>query len=203
MIVMPGNDGGCHWGWLCGRFPGRIGSLVTPGRWKSPVGFAPYAIDNGAFTGFKEGAFLGLIEKARKHKPPLWILVPDKVGDKGETLRLWEGWAPRLAGLGWPLAFAVQDGMFPGDVPEGAEVVFVGGTTSWKWRNIRLWTDAFPRVHVGRVNTEKSLWVCHDLGAESCDGTGFFRNPGKELPKLLRYLEGTRDQTQQFDFVKL
>jgi hypothetical protein len=73
-------------------------------------------------------------------------------------------------------------------VPSGADVIFVGGTTEWKWRNLRQWTDNFPRVHVGRVNSEKLLWAAHEAGAESCDGTGWMRGGEERLADLWRYL---------------
>ena len=84
---------------------------------------------------------------------------------------------------------AVQDGMEPGDVPAEAGVVFVGGSTEWKWRTVRDWCDAFDRVHVGRVNTNGKLWECHEAGAESCDGTGWFRGDQRQLRGLIAYLE--------------
>lgn len=193
MMVMPGNDRGAWWGYLAGRFPGRIGSLVSPGWWKTPVSFAPYAIDNGAYTGFSESAFMSLIEKAKRCKKPLWVVVPDAVGNKTQTMKLWHEWEPRLRPLGWNLAMAMQDGMTPKDFR--GDIAFIGGTFKWKWRNLSMWKDV-PRFHVGRVNTEKHLWNAHEAGAESCDGTGWFRDPFEELPKLIRYLEGYRNQTQ-------
>lgn len=200
MMIMPGNDRGCWWGYLAGKYPNRIGSLVSPGWWKSPVSFAPYAIDNGAFTGFDEHKFLRLIEKAKRVSPPIWIVVPDKVGDKSATLSMWDEWSQRLAPIGWPLAMAMQDGMTPNDFR--GDVAFIGGTTRWKWRNLRMWQDV-PRFHVGRVNTERHLWQAHDAGAESCDGTGWFRNVTKELPGLLRYLDKTTNGQAQHETPEL
>jgi len=183
---MPANHRGQWFGYLAGKYPDRIGSLVSPGDWKSPVPFAPYALDNGAFTGFKEEAFLALIEKARREVPPLWIVVPDVVGDRAATLKLWDLWEPRLRPLRWPLAMAMQDGMTPDDFR--GDLAFIGGSTTWKWRNLRMWSDV-PRFHVGRVNTERHLWQCHEAGAVSCDGTGWFRDSHENLPGLLRYLD--------------
>lgn len=105
------------------------------------------------------------------------------------ALAAWKEHAPRIAAAGYRLAMAVQDGMTADDVPPDAAVVFVGGSTEWKWRNLRHWTTSFPRVHVGRVNTEKYLWRAHEAGAESCDGTGFFRGRREQLDGLIRYLE--------------
>lgn len=196
MMVMPGNDRGAWWGYLAGKYPGRIGSLISPGRWKTPTPFAPYALDNGAFTGFNEQKFNSLIERARRVKPPLWVLVPDCVGSKAETLALWRTWEPRLRQLGWPLAMAMQDGMTPNDfLGEIAEVAFIGGTTAWKWRNLKMWRGL--RFHVGRVNTERHLWQAHEAGAESCDGTGWFRDAHQELPGLINYLEQSTNGTRE------
>lgn len=198
MIIMPGNNRGAWFGYLAGKYPGRMGSLISPGDWKSPVSFAPYALDNGAFVGFNEQKFLALVEKAKRTTPPIWIVVPDVVGDKAATLNLWNHWEPRLRPTGWPLAMAMQDGMTPNDFR--GDIAFIGGTTKWKWRNLRMWSDV-PRFHVGRVNTERHLWQAHEAGAESCDGTGWFRAGDERLPSLMRYLErstnGVRNETPE------
>lgn len=187
---------------MAGKYPGRIGSLLSPGRWKNPVTFAPYALDNGAFKGFNAEKFIGLCEKARFQKPaPIWVVIPDCVGDMAKTNQMYCEWIDRVKSYGWPVAFAVQDGMTPSDVPP-CDVVFVGGTFEWKWRNLKTWTANFKRVHVGRVNTERHLWQAQDAGAESCDGTGWFRNIRNELPKLLRFLDGIRIDENQEQFFK-
>jgi hypothetical protein len=106
---------------------------------------------------------------------------------------------------GWPLAFAVQDGMTPSDVPGNAEVVFVGGTTKWKWDTAEMWAKSFPRVHVGRVNEVRRLWQCADLGIEPVDGTGWFRDSedGRRIPQLVGFLEGRRIKPHvQEDFME-
>src|SRR5690606_19465502 len=83
---------------------------------------------------------------------PRWLLVPDVVADRDATIARWREWEPKLRPFGFPLAFAVQDGMTAEDVPADADVIFVGGTTDWKWRTVWRWCHDFPRVHVGRVN---------------------------------------------------
>jgi len=75
------------------------------------------------------------------------------------------------------------------DVPISADVVFVGGSTEWKWATMPMWCGNFQRVHVGRVNTYRLLWKCHDAGAESCDGTGWWRGDQKQARDLRAYLE--------------
>lgn len=203
MMVMPSNNSGIKVGYLAGKFEGRIGWMISPeSKWANPPAWLPYAIDNGAFGSFlrkepwRPEPFLSLISKSKKFHRPVWIVVPDVVADAEATLISWQEWASqvRLARPNTPLAFAVQDGMTPKFVPADAEVIFVGGTTEWKWRNLRTWTDNFPRVHVGRVNSERMLWMAHDAGAESCDGTGWMRRGEKRIDELTNYLEQSKNQ---------
>lgn len=190
-MVMPADNAKLHVGWLAGRYPGRIGHLYSPHGVKGPYSFIPYALDNGRFAvwannrTWSEESFLKLLETHGRHCR--WVVVPDAVGDREGTLREWDAWAPRLSR--YTLAMAVQDGMTPQDVPDEASVIFVGGTTEWKRKTIRMWCEHFQRVHVGRINTYKWLWHCHEAGAESCDGTGWYRGDKKQLRGLERYLE--------------
>lgn len=190
---------------MAGKYPGRVGWLLGPGGWRAPKEWLPYAIDNGRFIAttqgkeWSEAAFLKMLEAATDTFSPLWVVVPDVVGDRDGTLREWDKWAPRMAQYGFPLAMAVQDGMAARDVPSEASVVFVGGTTEWKRRTLWRWCDEFERVHIGRINTEKWLWVCHEAGAESCDGTGWFRGDAKQLAGLYRYLDRASSGQGQSD----
>jgi hypothetical protein len=197
MIVMPSNNSGIQVGYLAGKYPGRIGWLLSPDGWRKPPGWMSYALDNGAFGAWvnkrpwNAEAFRAHIEKSKTAHKPSWVVVPDVVTDMEATIISWHEWSPQLRAIlpNVPLAFAVQDGMTPCHVPKDADVIFVGGTTEWKWRNLYSWTDNFPRVHVGRVNSERMLWMAHDAGAESCDGTGWMRGGEERLDDLVRYLE--------------
>lgn len=194
------------WHWAAGKYPGRVGMLLGPNYCrKQAIRFwMPYALDNDAFSAWTQKkpwdaeAWRKMLVWARMSgQAPLWVLVPDVVADRRGTLDKWQEFAPEAAGFGWPLAFAVQDGMTPDDVPEGADLVFVGGTTEWKWRNVPLWTRHFKRVHVGRVNELRRLWTCEDYGVESVDGSGWFRDTseGRRGLQLLTWLEGHRNET--------
>lgn len=194
--VMPSNSGKALIHYLAGKHPGALGHLYAPGGQRGPFAWLPYALDNGAWPAFKNGRawdgdaygeLLGWAERA--DAAPLWLLVPDKVGDRDETLRLWDAWYAPLARLGWPLAFAAQDGMTPADVPGEAEVIFVGGTYEWKWRAAPELCAAFPRVHVGRVNSPRRLWQLLEWGAESCDGTGWNMGDRTQTQGLVHFLE--------------
>ena len=192
---MVANQTSVTTGYLAGRYLGQVGHLYSPGGQRGPWSFLPYALDNGAFSAHLAGAawesapWLALLEWARlSGRDPRWVLVPDVVGDSKGTLRAWDQWAPTAARYGWPLAFAVQDGMIVADVPAEASVVFVGGSTSWKWRTVAQWCRDFERVHVGRVNSYRRLWQCADAGAESTDGTGFMRGDQKQMRGLEAFL---------------
>lgn len=191
---MPSNNTGGVVRSLAREFPGMVGNLISPGGWRAPIG--PFAVDNGAFVAWSRGAewnsmaFAKLLDTVQRFGvPPMWVVVPDVVADRDETLRRWEEWAPLIRDrYGWPLAFVGQDGMTTKDVPDDADVVFIGGTTEWKMSVLWPWCQAFKRVHVGRVNTYRRLRMCADAGAESCDGTGWIRGDQKQLAGLRRFL---------------
>lgn len=193
MIVMPSNCTGFEAGRLFGMFPDRLAHLNTPDNQKEPARNASWALDNGVFGAFtanrewSEEPFYSYLDRYSIWKP-IWAVVPDAVGNRDKTLAMWSDHWHAVAAFGVPLAFAAQDGMTPADVPSNADVVFVGGTTAWKWRTLRQWTSAFPRVHVGRVNSRRLLDQAEEAGAESCDGTGWFRDPTRtaELEAWLR-----------------
>ena len=203
---MPSNNSGLRVGYLAGKYPQRIGWLISPGGWRTPPSWMPTALDNGAFGAFTRGdafdveAWLEHIELAHQQCQPSWMVVPDAVADRQKTIESWDRWADHIKEQypRTPLAMAVQDGMKPADIPEDADLIFIGGTTEWKWRNLRSWTDNFPRVHVARVNSERLLWMAHEAGAESCDGTGWFRGDEQQLAGLYRYLkESTKGERPQ------
>lgn len=194
MKVMLANNTGERVLGLAKRFPDRLAHLISPGGWREPR--LPYALDNGAFPAWQNrvewdpGIFEALLNKANGcEAKPLWVVVPDAVGDKRATLDKWKEWEPKLRPLGWPLAFAVQDGMTDRDVPKGVDVILVGGTVEWKWLTVHEWALAFTRVHVARVNTGEGLWRCRDLNVESVDGTGWLRGGDDRIHQLEGFLD--------------
>lgn len=212
MMMMAGQSNPI-WHYAAGKWPGKVGLLLGPSYFKKQAlrPWLPYALDNDAYTAWQkkkewsEPAWLEMLQWARMTGyKPLWTVVPDVVANRRATLDNWIRYAPIVDEIGWPKAFAVQDGMTPDDVPGTAEIVFVGGSNSFKWRTLQLWTDNFKRVHVGRVNNIEKVWQCQDLGVESVDGTGWFRDPSREdkLPALLGWLENRRDEMLKFVFAR-
>lgn len=207
MMILCGQSNRA-WHYWAGKYPGSVGLLIGPSyRNKVPVdAWMPYALDNDAFSAWKHKkpwdfeAWKSMLGWARLlGKPPLWVLIPDAVGDRETTLKNWETYSPALHRIDWPLAFAVQDGMTPDDVPAKAAVVFVGGTDGWKFPNLKMWTEHFPRVHCARVTSQQMLEACEREGCESVDGTGWFREPSRSdhLPMLERFIEGHRNKTPE------
>jgi len=96
----------------------------------------------------------------------MWITVPDVVANRTGTIQSWWRHYERVAAFGVPLAFVVQDGMTTADVPQNADVVFVG-----------------------RIDCLEVAESSHVDGRVSRDGTGWFRGDKAQLAGLFRYLE--------------
>jgi hypothetical protein len=199
---MPGNNTGKAVKSLWKQYPGRLGAMLSVrvgggDGWSNVAAKAvPYSIDNGRFIActrqrtWDRGQFMALLDKAAAaDKPPEFVTVPDVVGSATQTLKEWEVWLndDQFMAYGFPLAFVAQDGMQPDDVPVAAEWIFIGGTPTWKKRNLWQFCRRFSRVHVGGINTAAGLWHCHNSGAASCDGTGWLREP-KRMIGLRQYL---------------
>ncbi|GAF99794.1 unnamed protein product, partial [marine sediment metagenome] len=107
---------------------------MSPSYGTKPAEYISYTIDNGAYNGFNKEDFSKLLIKSLQWHKPLWIVVPDVVGDAEATFVKWHYWHRRVAPFG-KLAFACQDGMEPSDVPPESYCCFIGGTTRWKLRN--------------------------------------------------------------------
>lgn len=199
---MVSNNTGWRTHYLQGRY-GGLGLLLPPDGLRGPYPHLPcYALDNGAFPASKNNrawdseAFVRALEWTKdKSLVPQWTVVPDVVGKAEATFELWNQWSARVRSYGAPVAFAVQDGMTPESVRARgieADVIFVGGTTTWKENTLSAWCASFPRVHVGRINGIRGLRMCAAAGAESCDGTGWFRGDRKQLAGLVRYLRESK-----------
>jgi hypothetical protein len=180
----------------------EIGFLFTPtvGNAYHSIGNYPWALDNGAYSGFDEWRFRRALDRATDVLATcLFVVCPDVVGDATATGRLFHRWHPQIRRLGFPVAFVAQDGLKPHQIPWWAfDAFFVGGTTEFKLSPLvlDLLTEARERGkhrHVGRVNTRRRLQ--HFYGyCESFDGSGFSRWP-KRIHLMKRWQ--TELQTQR------
>lgn len=143
-----------------------------------------FALDNGAYADFinsrpfQKDKFLALLECLGEFAD--FVVIPDSVGERRETIELARAWIPKLKK--YSLAFVAQDGMMGNDVFEFInciDYVFIGGTTDWKLSMLKHWGEFCRennlKMHVGRVNSIKRVKLCMDAGAFSFDGSGFAR----------------------------
>lgn len=200
MMVMPANNASAIMHYWAGKYPEKIGWLIGPTAMPKTKlrQWMPFALDNDAFSAWSkkrdwdETAWITMLDNVKMSGLiPKWILVPDVVANRAATMEKWEKYSPIAERYKWPLAIAVQDGMTSADLPENC-VVFVGGTTSWKWQSLPHWVATGRRIHVGRVNEVDKLLICERLGVESVDGTGWMRGTmgGRQAEDLEGWITG-------------
>ena len=157
-----------------------IGQLVTPlTAYKAWDGI--FAIDNGAYSGFRHDVFERILHRDRDKKEHcLFVAIPDSVGNPIETNELWK---KRLTWVdtSWPLAYVAQNGIHEIQIPwDEFTCLFIGGLDPWK-ESVdvqKLLTRAHKEnkhIHIGRVNGYKRFKYFTDLGAHTCDGSGISR----------------------------
>jgi hypothetical protein len=184
----------------------NIGLMSQPGN-STHLHLADYptwAADNGCFSPsgkpFDEERWWGWLKSNASHASTCrFATAPDVVGDAAATLVRSAPWLPRIRQLGYPAAFVAQDGLEILDVPwDTFDVLFLGGSTSWKLSRHahRLVNRARHRgkmVHMGRVNSYRRLALAAAWGCESADGTYLAYGPEANLPKLLGWLDRIND----------
>ena len=196
---------------LVERHRQHLGVLLTPQNGNRICSLPlPWACDNAAYSNPDDDKFWRLCMGSwdvTEYHPPLWVAVPDVVGNHSETLRLFgiwcDYWRAELGCIPWRLAFVLQDGCRPGDVPwDEIKTVFVGGTTGFKLRKTGdLIAEAKQRgklVHIGRVNTLRRIKFAHDVGADTVDGTAFSMFPATYIGRACRYLESLEQSPTLF-----
>ena len=142
-----------------------------------------YAIDNGAYSFYLKDKpynpkkFLKLLELYGENAD--WVVIPDKVGDLEETLRLFDFWVDKIP---FKKLLVLQDGVEKKHVDERLDLIdgiFIGGTTEFKLNAIRFWSAYGLKhnkiVHVGRVNTLLRARLCVAEKATSFDGSSYAR----------------------------
>lgn len=169
----------------------NIGQLVQPRSWWTPDGTVPWAADNDAFNTFDPGRFRSLLERVAGIPNCLWVAAPDVVGDFRATLNLFYEWREEIVSRRLPVAFVLQDGATPAQVPWGfVSAVFVGGSTIWKMSSearacVDVAHDEQVAVHMGRVNTRRRIRLAKSWTVDSIDGTASARFTRSVLPWML------------------
>lgn len=141
----------------------------------------PFAVDNGAFSGFDRESFARLLDAERDNRERcIFVAAPDVVGSARRTREVFLHWYPKLHG--WPVALVAQDGIEDLDIPWSLlAAIFIGGSTAWKLGPhaeavIRAAQAVGKWVHVGRVNTAQRIEKFLDLGVDSIDGASLSRH---------------------------
>jgi len=155
----------------------------------------PYGLDNGCFKEFREREWLRLVEDADRHQP-VFITVPDIVGDAVRTMDLYHIYKRKLYGL--PTCLVLQDGIGNLRIPwDEISAVFVGGTDTFKTSSEAMNACRVAKmlgkwVHVGRVNTTQRASYWKDI-ADSIDGSGVSRFDDR-LHEVLDVIQGASPQ---------
>jgi len=137
----------------------------------------PYALDNGCFARFEREKWLRMVEEAYEDQP-LFLTLPDIVGDAARTVELFHAFRHKVNGV--RLALVLQDGIENVEIPWNLlHCVFVGGSDDFKYSKQALAAARAAKmldkwVHVGRVNTAKRVRNWIGL-ADSIDGSGISR----------------------------
>ena len=92
-----------------------------------------WVLDNGAYSGFDRESFIRMQTVALDDDDCEWIVIPDRVGDHDETLRLFDEWMKEFDIPAHKAAFVAQNGCSQSLVPwEDIGCLFIGGTNEFK-----------------------------------------------------------------------
>lgn len=181
------------------RYPrsATVGHLIVPRQWNDPatLNLQPqrFAKDNGAFSGFDEGAFVRMLERFAGVPGCLFTTAPDVVGDAAATLARWPFWSRLIRGVGDRPAFVAQNGLEASRVPwPEMGALFIGGDDAYKESEAARALCAYAKsigvwVHWGRVNGRRRYELAKKAGADSIDGTGFSMYPDTNIPLVAEW----------------
>lgn len=156
------------------RYAADFWQLRTPLTRYARAEGIPYGLDNGCFGRFERAAWERLLDDADNDRP-VFVTLPDIVGDAQRTIELFEAFWTRTQEL--PRALVLQDGIERVPIPWSDIVaVFIGGSDRFKTSPEAMAAARTAKmlgkwVHVGRVNTASRVRAWLGL-ADSCDGSG-------------------------------
>lgn len=160
------------------RFGADFWQLRTPLTKYARATGIPYGLDNGLFAGvLHKAVWYRLLDEADEDRP-VFVAMPDVVGDAQRTRELFDAFHRRTQEL--PRAFVLQDGIERVPIPwDDIAAVFIGGSDAFKTSREAFAAARTAKilgkwVHVGRVNTAARAIAWLEL-ADSCDGSGCAR----------------------------
>ena len=164
------------------RYNEDFGQLRTPGTnyALSDDPKVEWAADNYFYTDQDVEKWLKFIARfdENRMRRPLFVTMPDIVGDAQRTLELFEHFKLRTNEL--PRALVLQDGIEHVKIPwDDIKAVFIGGTDKFKISpaafNAAKTAKALGKlVHLGRVNTAARVRAWLGM-ADTGDGSGISR----------------------------
>lgn len=186
-----------------------VGLMVTPltyGPLKPPL-YPCHALDNGAFAhpitagSANEARWLRWLDRMPRERC-LFAVMPDIAYHEGNraadpaagTLALFEHYHERVRAMGFPVAFALQNGQEALPVPwDECDALFIGGDTAWKLSHHALYLTLEAKnrglwVHMGRANSLRRFRRAAEMQVDSADGN-FLRWPKANGPRLVAMLD--------------
>lgn len=189
----------------------NLGILLTPANRNSVASVIdtklPWAIDNGAFSGFDESRFIWLLDRCVGLPRLMWVACPDVVGDAKKTLVNFEKWVDKIRSRGLPVSFVWQDGQDKIPVPwDEVDSFFIGGSTEFKLGQIArdLTEQAKSKnkpIHMGRVNSLRRIKYAYDIGVDSTDGTSSSMFGDRYIKKFCDWSEKLRTNQSLFRMI--
>jgi hypothetical protein len=181
-------------GHVCAARHPRLGFLLTPNMGNRIPLDAPVAADNGCFSDPDSYDDDRYIKHLLRFERCLFAVAPDVVGDHAATVERSLPMLTRIRSVGHKVAFCAQDGWSEDTTPWSCfDVLFVGGTTEFKFRGGRAAVAAAKRrgklTHMGRVNSMERLRAAASIGCDTADGTFLRFGPDVNTPKLLGWLD--------------
>jgi hypothetical protein len=186
----------------------RLGFLVTPDLRQQPPADAVFAADNACYSnpdGYSDEGYLRFLGSLPADRC-LFAPAPDVVGDHQATVARSVPMLPRIRSVGFPAAFCAQDGWNEESTPWGEfDVLFIGGTTEFKFRGGRDAAVAAlrhgKRVHMGRVNSKDRLRAAAAIGCQTADGTFLRFGPDVNTIRLFRWLDALDHEPMMEEFL--
>lgn len=190
---------------------GNLGCIVTPhqGNVTFPDEWDVIA-DNGCFSDrwTERHWFKWLLDLPRSIR---FAVCPDVFDPTGgpcheATVARWQMFGSLIRRHGFVPAFVCQVGATPDNLPDDAEVLFLGGTTEWKlgpaaWAITAQAKESGVWVHMGRVNSQRRVRTARAMGCASCDGSFLTYGPDQNLPRLMSWLKDAETAPQLWEAV--
>ena len=174
----------------------RLGFLLTPDMGNRIPEGVPLGADNACYSnpdGYSDDRYIDHLNRFSKDTC-LFAPAPDVVGDHAATVIRSVQMLRRIRDAGYPAAFCAQDGWDEATTPwDDFDVLFVGGTTAFKFRGGRMAVRAAQRrgkkTHMGRVNSRDRLRAAAAIGCDTADGTFLRFGPDVNTPRLFAWLD--------------